>query len=339
MTARGCTEAIQEALFDDEALAVLPAWLARAAGARSAVIQWRHADGVHEVMAFNRYTADCMALYAWKFAPFDPWVRAARAAMRRDELAPLDDLVPASAFERSRLYREFIRPQGDDTFRAAVAVFDGIGGEAIVSLHRGRREAPFAQSDIEPMSACMPHLGRVLRARGERLARRRRGQVARDDLDGVGLGQIAVDSSGRITRTNLTADQVLRRSDGFRTGAGLVSCADPGSRLRLLAALALATAPDNPIATVIPVERVVAGAHAERGERSLAYMVSVTPMRGEGGRPLAMLVFRDPDVPGESLAGRVRAFFRSPRPGPVIPVDLPDGMVGVRLSAGPPARA
>src|SRR5579859_274624 len=112
MTARGCTEAIQEALFDDEALATLPSWLARAAGARSALILWRHADGVHEVIAFNRHTAGCMALYAWKYAPLDPWVKAARATMRRDALLSLDELVPAAVFERSRLYREFIRPQG-----------------------------------------------------------------------------------------------------------------------------------------------------------------------------------------------------------------------------------
>jgi len=162
--------------------------------------------------------------------------------------------------------------------------------------------------------------------------------VGRDDLDDMALGKIVVDGDGRISRLNLAADQVLRRADGFRTSAGLLSCADPGSRLRLLAALALATAPDNSMATAIPVERVFAGRSTERAERSLGYTVSVTPMRGDDGRPLAMLVFRDPDGGEESLAGRLRALFRPSRPAVGVPSDVSDGFTAVRVSTAPPTR-
>ena len=339
MTARSCAEAIHEAIVDDEALAALPSWLARAAGARSTMIQWRHRDGVHEIIAFNHHTAACAALYAWKYAPLDPWVKAALASPRRGELLRLDDCVPAAAFERSRLYREFIRPQGDDTFHAAVAVFATAWGEGLLSLHRGKSEAPFTQSDIEPLGACLPHLDRLLRARGEVIARRRRDQVVRDSLDAVALGAIIVCGDGRIARANLAADQVLRRADGFRTKGGVLSCAAPESRPRLQAALALATAPDNPMATAIPVERVVVepGAGGRR-ERPLAYMVSVTPMSGGGDGPRAMLVFRDPDGPEETLAGRLRALLRPARFELAIPTDLPDGLTAVRVSAAPSAR-
>ena len=340
MAAHSCTEAIHEALCDDQALAALPSWLARAAGARSAMLQWRHRDGVHEIIAFNHYSAASAALYAWKYAPIDPWVKAALASPRRGELLRLDDCVPAATFERSRLYREFIRPQGDDTFHATVAVFATVWGEGLLSLHRGRCEAPFSQSDIDPLSACLPHLDRLMRARGEVIARRRREQVVRDTLDGVALGAIVVGAEGQIVRANLAADQVLRRADGFRTRGSGLSCADPGSRLRLQAAVALATAPDNPMATAIPVERVVMepGAGARR-ERPLAYMVSVTPMPGEGDGPRAMLVFRDPDGPEETLAGRLRALLRTSRAEPGIAVGLPDGLISVRVSAAPAARA
>lgn len=333
MTAGCCTEAIHEALFDDGALAALPSWLARAAGARSAMILWRHLDGVHELIAFNHHTAAFAALYAWKYAPIDPWLKAALASPRRGELLPLHDSVPVAAFDRSRLYREFIRPQGDDTFHAAVAVFATPWGEGFLSLHRSRCEAPFARSDIDPLNACLPHLDRLLRARGEEIARLRREQVVRDTLDGVALGAIVVGSDGRIARVNLAADQVLRRADGFRTKGGLLSGVDPGSRLRLQAAIALATAPDNPMATAIPVERVVIGADAgARRVRPLAYMVSVTPMPAGGDGPRAMLVFRDPDGPEETLAGRLRALLRPGRGEPVIPVGAPDGLSTGRVS-------
>jgi hypothetical protein len=148
-----------------------------------------------------------------------------------------------------------------------------------------------------------------------------------------------VGADGVIVRANLAADQVLRRADGFRPKDGVLSGADPGSRLRLQAAIALATAPDNPMATAIPVERVVMGANARaRRERPLAYMVSVTPMPGGGEGPRAMLVFRDPDGREETLAGRLRALLRPGRAEPVIPVDVPDGLTAARVSAAPAAR-
>src|SRR5271168_1681047 len=92
-------EVIREALFADEALAALPAWLARAAGARSAMILWRHQDGVYETLAFNHFTPARAALYAYKYAAVDPLLKAARLSGRRDELLCLDDFVPVAAFE------------------------------------------------------------------------------------------------------------------------------------------------------------------------------------------------------------------------------------------------
>jgi len=314
MTRRVPPEAIDEALFDDQALAALPAWLARAAGARSAIIQWRHLDGVHEIMAFNHYSPACAAAYAWKYAAMDPWVKAALASPGRGEMRVMDGLVPFAVFEKSRFRREFSRAWGDDTAYAAVAVFDTACGDAIVSVHRGRREPPFAEGDLAPLGERLPDLGRVLGARGELLARRRQKQVRRDSLDGVALASIVVRADGQVMRVNLGGDQVLRRADGFRTKGEFLSCMDPGSRLRLQAALTLATAPDNATATAIPVERLSTGARPAQGRnRPLAYVVSVTPMRGEGVDALAMLVFHDPDAVERSLGARLRAFLRPTR--------------------------
>jgi hypothetical protein len=314
MTERVPPDAIGDVVFDDEALAALPSWLARAAGARSATILWRHLDGVHEVMAFNRQPPACAALYAWKYAPIDPWVKAALAAVRPGEVLGMDERVPLAAFEKSRLHRELFRPWGDDTVHAAVAVFDTGSGDAIVSVYRGRQQGPFAQSDLDSLGAYLPDLGRALRTRGELMAYRRRERVRRDSLDGVGLASVVMRADGQVLRLNLAADQVLRRADGFCTRGGFVSCVDPGSRLRLQAALALATAPDNAMATAIPVERLIPSPQASQGQdRRLAYMVSVTPRPSEGDKPLAMLVFRDPDAAEDSLATRLRALFRPAR--------------------------
>jgi hypothetical protein len=331
MTERVPPDAFGAVVFDDEALAALPSWLARTAGARSAMIQWRHLDGVHEIMAASRQTPACSTLYAWKYASTDPWVSAALAAGRPGEALSMDERVPLAAVEKSRLYRELIRPWGDDTVHAAVVVFDTGWGDAIVSLYRGRQEGPFVPADLDPLGAHLPDLGRVLRTRGELMGYRRREQVRRDSLDGVALGAIVVRGDGQMLRANLAADQVLRRADGFRVQGDLVSCVDPGSRLRLQAALALATAPDNAMATAIPVERPAAGPQAaRRQDRPLAYMVSVTPRPSEGDRPLAMLVFRDPDAAEDSLAARLRALFRPAPDETADSVLSPDRLIAAR---------
>lgn len=328
MTTRIPPEAIHGAAISDEALTALPPGIARAAGAQWAMIQWRHTDGVHELIASNRHARDCQALYAWKYAPVDPWLKAALAAPRRDELLPMDDYVPRPAFEKSRLYREFLRPQGDDTVHAAVAVFPTAWGEGFLSLHRGREQGPFAPSDLAPLQERLLHLGCVVRARGELAAGRRRGQVKRDELDGLGLGAVVVSGEGRVARVNLAADQVLRRADGFTTRDGRLSCIDLGSRFRLQAALALAAAQDDPRATAIPVERVLTGTSAARGRRRpLAYMVSVTPARSESAPPRAMLVFRDPDAGDQSLSARLRALLRPARAEPALATPLMQGVV------------
>jgi hypothetical protein len=314
MTGRVPPDAINEAIFDEQALTALPAWLARAAGARSAIIQWRHLDGVHEIMAFSHYSPERAAAYAWKYAPIDPWVKAALASPSRDALRVMDGLVPPASLDRSRFRREFSRPWGDDTAHAAVAVFDSACGDAIVSLYRGRREPPFVDADLAALGDHLPELGRLLRARGEVLGRRRQEEVRRDSLDGVALASIVVGADGHVVRVNLGADQVLRRADGLRTKDGFLCCVDPGSRLRLHEALALATAPENAVATAIPVERSATSAKPAQGpKRPLAYVVSVTPLSGEGDEVLAMLVFHDPDATEKSWGARLRDFLRPAR--------------------------
>ena len=150
------------------------------------------------------------------------------------------------------------------------------------------------------------------------LALRRREQVRRDSLDGVALGAIVVRRDSRVVRMNIAADLVSRRSDGFQVRDGLLSCLDPGSRMRLQAALALATAPDNRMATAISVERLCPRPEAASlsKARPLAYVVSVTPMPTQDGAPLAMLVFRDPEGPDNSLTARLRPLFRPSRAEP-----------------------
>jgi PAS domain-containing protein len=308
---------IYHALFDDRAFEGLPAALARATGARSALIQWRHTDGMHEVLASSHFSRDFIQLYAAKYAPIDPWVAAARARPF-DELIRLDAHVSLAAFEDSKFHRDFLAPFGEDTYRGLGVVFGTPWGEGMVSVQRGRSSPPFDVADLALLEECLPHLRRLLQVRGELAAHRRGPKVARDAFDDLALGAILTGGDGQVVRMNHAADRVVRRGDGLLVQANRLTCADPGSRHGLEAAIDLATAGRDPAATAIVVER---------NFQALAYLVSVTPMTGPSGRGRALVVFRDPDPEQPARRNPVGAF-----PGL-------GGKSGVNGGAFPPERA
>ena len=308
---------IYEAVFDDEALAALPAMLARSAGARSGLIHWRHRDQSHEVFAYSYFTPRSMELYASTYAAIDPWVVAAETQVTPNEIIRLDRHVPAAAFEASRIHREFVTGQGDDTFHCVGAAFRTRWGQGLLGVHRGRRATPFEDHDLGALTAAAPHLRRMLQVRGELAAHRHTSMVARDALDRLAVGAVVARADGQVVQANRAADGVLRRADGLVVKGGRLTGADPASRARLEAALAAATTPTDPSANAIAVER---------GGEALAYLVSVTPMAGLPGRALALLVFRDPDLAEESLEPRLRSLFQLTRIEAAIAADLSRGL-------------
>jgi hypothetical protein len=295
-------DVIYRALFDDTAFAALPALISRATGARAAMIQWRHPDGVHEALAWSHHALDHVDLYISRYAALDPWVDAAMKARRFNTVIRLEDHVPREVFERGRFYREFVAPGGDDPIHRAGVVFRTPWGEGFVGLQRGLSDPPFDGSALSPLEACVPHLGRLMQVRGELAAGRRGPKVMRDDLDDVSLAAIVTTGDGQIVRLNLAADRVLRRGDGLVIEDNRLTCLDEGSRAGLRAALEAATIARHPAATAFIVER---------RQGALAYIVSVTPMTGR-----ALVVLRDPDARETSFSIRLPTGPRRVRPGP-----------------------
>jgi hypothetical protein len=292
---------IYHALFDDRAFEGLPAALARAMGARSALIQWRHPDGVHEALAWSHYPRDFVQLYAAKYAPIDPWVAAATKAGRFNEVIRMETYVTDADFHHSRFQREFLSPHGDDTVHCVGVVFRTPWGEGLLSVQRGQSSSPFDSADLAILEECLPHMRRLLQVRGELAAHRRGPKVLRDDFDELALGAIIVGGNGLVVRMNHVADRVLRRADGLLVQGNRLICVDQRSRSGLEAAIDLATAGQRPEATAVVVERNI---------QALAYLVSVTPMTGGAGRGRALIVFRDPDPERPSRGFRLSAFPR-----------------------------
>jgi len=305
-------EAVYKAIDDDVAFARLPAAIARAVDARSAMILWRHSDRVCEALAWSRHTRAYMDLYAARYAAIDPWVIAAIGERAFDEIIRQEDHVAPSVFEQSLFCREFLAAHGDDGVHRAGVVVRTPWGEGLVIVERGRRAPAFEASDLAPLGDAYPPLRRLLLARGEVAALRRGPKVVRDDLDALVMGSVVIGGDGHIVQSNLVADRVLSRADGLYRADNRLACADRRSAAALDAAIAAATLPRDSRDTLVEVER---------GGGRLAYLVSVAPMPGPFGRGRARLVFIDPDGAGgrPTIADKVspsrRPMARSPRRG------------------------
>ncbi len=277
-------ETIYAAILDDEAFLALPAWLARAAGARTAMLQWRHRDGTDEVLAYSGLTPADAAAYLRRQAADDPWTAELLSAAVVGETAASSAAQETWPVVSGTTTRAVTRTAS----RLEVGVaFDFTGGCGILRLGRGPHGAPFASADLDGLEEPLPHLRRLFMARGEVAARARARRVRGDDLDKVGLGSVALRADGGIASANRLADRVLCRGDGLRLSRGLVACARASDKSAFDSALAKATAMDGGGATVIEVSR---------NGSALPYLVSVIPHWTADGSADALLVFRDPDT-------------------------------------------
>ncbi|HWA89007.1 MAG TPA: helix-turn-helix transcriptional regulator [Rhizomicrobium sp.] len=294
------SEEIYEALFDDEALARLPDLLCREAAARSAMLFWRHNDGLSETLAYNYFPKAMMDVYGAEWAARDPWVIGGLKSGRINEMVHLEPYVPAPIYENSGFYNEFIRRHDDDTFHCTGAILQSAWGQGVIGVQRGRRDATFDAGEVKRLAGISAHVERVLRARGEIASARRAAALAQGALDAVGLVAITLLPGGRIFHSNPAAEIVLKRADGLVARKGKLGAVHLASAKRLEAAIARATASFGPAA---------AAAMVDRGEGEPAYLVTITPLSGRTGEPAALLLFRDPAAPDDSLTMRLRALF------------------------------
>ncbi len=310
-------EALYEAIFDDDSFAALPARLARSAGARAAIIQWRHVDFSWEALAYSHHTPAFMNLYVNTYAAIDPWTHASLARANTGRFVSLDRHVSQAAFEESPFQKTFLAPLRDDTVHCASLALKTLCGDGVIRLTRGRRAGAFAPADLQALDVLAPHLTRLLRVRGELAAHRHGALVARDTLDTLGIATIVVRGDGRMVHANLVGEAILRRRDGLSLADGAVACADTGSEQRLTAAIGAATAANHPTGSAIAIER---------GPGQAPYLIDLTPMGGRFRRSMALLTFRDPAVADRSLGARLQSLFGLTRGEAAIAVDLSRGL-------------
>ncbi|HEX4198183.1 MAG TPA: hypothetical protein VHZ26_12140 [Caulobacteraceae bacterium] len=304
---------IYEALFDDEALALLPNRLTASVDGRSSILQWVYRDGGWEALSYCYFTPEYMQIYGDTWAAQDPWTIASRRPSNLNKVFLLEQSVPVAAFARSTIYNEFIRPIGDDTFHCLGVAFSTDWGDGIISVNRGRTAAAFGAAELAQLRRHANDVGRVLKVRGEIASARRDARAPQDAIDAIALPIMIVNAEGRLLAANAVADVVLNRMDGLAVRRGALAAIRHGDGAALQQAIVLATASANPRATSVVVSR---------GPEAPPYLVTVTPVARLSGAGRAMLIFRDPDVNDLTLTDRLRTLFGLSPSEAAIAIDL-----------------
>ena len=295
------SEQIYQAMVDDEAFAELPTLLAQSIGARSCVIHWRDAREQAEILSHSHYFADAHMLdYAENFTAHDDWTNRAKEREFVNRVWNCEELVPSADYDHSVFYNEWIRAMGDDTFHCMGTVMETDRGFGIIGLHRGKTQDNFDRDAIKDLNRNVVHLRRMLtvRARLTTDSTRIRGLMAL--LDSNPAPMLAVKANGRIVHANAAAEALIDAGTMIRHVGGRLHAAMPTAEAALALAIARASDPAAPVASVVVI-------NARIGQQIELTLAPVSD-RGAG---LVLVSGRDPDArllkalgPGDALAPR-----------------------------------
>jgi DNA-binding CsgD family transcriptional regulator len=236
-----------EAVHDDVALTQVVGELAAQLGARSFFGAFGLEGSLHGVAANNGWwTGDQLQLYEREFLAHDPCAAAMLAHWRPQQVIDLERVIGTENFARSRLYQDFIRPLGDDTFRSLGLPFEGLSGKGAVTFQRGERQARFGNEEIALLAHAAPELAQifVLRARMSGLDQ---AVVQRSAaLDALEETLLVLRPDARLVHANRLGEAELRGARLIELHDGVVRPVGRDERGPFRALLAAAASPGCP---------------------------------------------------------------------------------------------
>lgn len=308
------TEEIYDAATDDAAFDRLAARLADAVGARSAVLHWGHGPAhVAEVSYSGYFSGEQMALYDEEFLNDDLWGEALEG-LAPNRVWDVEALVPDSAYEGSRIYNEWIRPMGDDTFRCLGGIVQHGDTIGHVGLHRGRTQPSFDDRQRALVQDSVGHIGRMFDIRRKLDRASGQGKSLRATLDLVDHAVFLLTAQGTLLEGNRAAEAMLRRQDALMLRHRHIAARHVQDDAALQAALRAAGDRQSTQATACLLQRV----------GGLPLAVSVAAIWSGDQRQIVLIV-TDPQAGDPGLAARVRALYGLTRAEAEVVVGLSEG--------------
>ena len=195
--------------------------------------------------------------------------------MAEGEMRVLYRTIDAQVFQRTRFYREWVRPQGWGDWISVVLIRSPLR-LSLIAVARKERRGGFTDGQVNAMRLMTPHIQRAARLAGlfDERAEREQGMAAL--LGRIDVAALLIDTSGRIVFANAAAEAMLASGDVLaRERGGFLRLADAGARRMALDAVrGESVRPD------------IAVVDTAAGKR----MVSVMPASPETGGLVAVLL-------------------------------------------------
>ena len=292
-------EDIYDAATDDAAFEALASTIAGAVGARSGVLHWGKAANDVEEISYSGYFSDTqMAAFDDSFQNDDLWA----AAMDRPEAINgawnCEQLVPSATYERSRIYNEWIRPMGDDTFHCLGGVVQRGGVHGKIGLHRGRAQKSFTAAEVRSLQESVGHIGRMFEIRSKLDRATHYGRTLHATLDLVGHAVLILNGVGALIECNRAAETMLRRADALLLRQRHVKARDAKDDEAFQAALRAAASAETSQASALFVHR----------ENGMPYVLSIATVRIGEARQIIVIASNSADR-DTSLTSRIRTLY------------------------------
>lgn len=197
--------------------------MTRAIGARSFLGGFVLHDGSRELAVRDSYwPTELVEEYYADYFHLDPWSQASLADWKPHVARDFAGIIDSATVESSRLYQEFIRPKGDDTFHTiglAVEVPCGIGG---YGFQRGRGQGQFEEGSSKLLDTMAKPLCALLVARGKTVGLERELATRNAAFDGLSDPLFVLGRDGRLHTANCEAEALLRRDGLFEIAQGVL---------------------------------------------------------------------------------------------------------------------
>ena len=203
------------------------------------------------------------------------------------------EIISDEEWRDCSFYKDYLKVTSaiDPGRMLGVNVTTAAGTMTRVRLHRQPHRPPFGEHDKALLAELVPHLRQAMSLSANVNRTESERQLYEEALNGLHVGTIVLDETGRLFRANSTAQAILNRSDGIRLSDGrLQGCYAPDTReLRRL----LVESQERPGAIF------ATSFSRPSGARKLGVIVRSIPQieESEGkARPAWAVFFRDPDI-------------------------------------------
>jgi DNA-binding CsgD family transcriptional regulator len=209
-------------------------------------------------------------LYFEKYVKVDPFTTGHFFAEIEQPLAATD-LIPRDEFVNTRLYKEYLQPQGIID-HVSVALEKTATSVAMCGVFRHERDGFVDDAARWRMRLLAPHLRRaVLIGRAIDLKTAEAARFA-DTLDGIAAGLLMVDAAARIVHANVAGHAMLAAGDVLHASGGRLTAIDPQADRSLRDIVAASGSGD----AAVGVTGIAVPLAAGDGERYVAHVLPLT---------------------------------------------------------------